>query len=451
MQLTKPKMRSVLAASTAAFALLAAPAHAALVNFYSATGKLGLSVDGCGTASNVCSIDALKPSAVATVKTAFLMSASTGLSGSVIPDNSISLAGVPVTWIESVPSAISSNNYRADVTAIVKPILDAAAPGISAFEVDESVAGSSLVDGNILVVVFDDPAQTKPTSVLLNFGAQAIMGDTFNVTLASPIDPATPGAQLDMGLGISFGYQEGSAQNSTVQVNGQTVTSSAGGDDDGEHANGALITVGGLGDSNDNPADPLALATTARYDDELYSLLPFLPAGTTSISTYTINASSDDNIFFAYFQSSAPAIIGAGVLLSQAVDTHTVGAQHTAQAVINDDNGIPQANVSVTFNVSAGPNAGATFTGITDAEGKVNFTYAGNGGVGTDTIQASFVSSGNTITSNTLDVVWTAPVVVPPVIPPTPTPVPTLGGIGLLLLSGLVAGSMGFMRRRKVK
>lgn len=34
-------------------------------------------------------------------------------------------------------------------------------------------------------------------------------------------------------------------------------------------------------------------------------------------------------------------------------------------------------------------------------------------------------------------------------IPSTPTPVPTLGGFGLLLLSGVVAGSMGLMRRRK--
>jgi len=33
--------------------------------------------------------------------------------------------------------------------------------------------------------------------------------------------------------------------------------------------------------------------------------------------------------------------------------------------------------------------------------------------------------------------------------PTVPTPVPTLGGVALLLLSGTVAGSMGFMRRRK--
>lgn len=33
--------------------------------------------------------------------------------------------------------------------------------------------------------------------------------------------------------------------------------------------------------------------------------------------------------------------------------------------------------------------------------------------------------------------------------PAAPTPVPALGGVGLLLLSGVVAGSMGLMRRRK--
>ncbi|MBB6575973.1 5-hydroxyisourate hydrolase-like protein (transthyretin family) [Comamonas odontotermitis] len=387
-----------------------APAHAALVNFYSATGKLGLSVDGCGTSADECNIRVNKPSATSTVKIAFLMTA--GSPGATLADNSISLAGQPIAWTESVLSnVIGISNYRADVTSVVKPIIDAAAVGLSNIVVNESVATSFRVDGSVLVVVFDDPSQTKDSSVLLNFGAQSSAGDTFNVTLASPIDPTVPGAQLDMGLGISFGYQENSTnQNSMVQINGQTLTSSAGGDDDGEHANGALLTVGGIGDSNDNPADPLALATNARSDDELYSLLPFLTSSTTAISTYTVNASSDDNIFFAYFQSSTPAIIGSGILLSQLVDTHTVGATHDVQAVITDTNGVPQPNISVTFTVTSGPNAGQTFTANTDANGKANFSYQGTGGVGSDAIEASFVSSNNTITSNVLNVTWTAPV-----------------------------------------
>ncbi|MEN5178774.1 Ig-like domain-containing protein [Comamonas testosteroni] len=406
----KSKLLYLIATIVTILGMAGAPAQAALVNFYSATGKLGLSVDGCGTLANECNIRVNKPSATSTVKIAFLMTAASP--GATLADNSISLAGQPIAWTENVLSnVIGIRNYRADVTSVVKPIIDGAAVGLSNIVVNESVATSGQVDGSVLVVVFDDPSQTKDSSVLLNFGAQSSAGDTFNVTLASPIDPAVPGAQLDMGLGISFGYQENSTnQNSMVQINGQTLTSSAGGDDDGEHANGALLTVGGIGDSNDNPADPLALATNARSDDELYSLLPFLTSSTTAISTYTVNASSDDNIFFAYFQSSTPAIIGSGILLSQLVDTHTVGATHDVQAVITDTNGVPQPNISVTFTVTTGPNAGQTFTANTDANGKANFSYPGTGGVGSDAIEASFVSSNNTITSNVLNVTWTAPV-----------------------------------------
>ena len=61
-----------------------------------------------------------------------------------------------------------------------------------------------------------------------------------------------------------------------VQVNGRRLTTSAGGQDDGASANGALITVGGIGDSTANPSDPDALPTSARDDDERYDLLPFL-------------------------------------------------------------------------------------------------------------------------------------------------------------------------------
>lgn len=404
------KLLYLIAIIVAVLGMTGTPAQAALVNFYSATGKLGLSVDGCGTSADECNTRVNKPSATSTVKIAFLMTA--GSPQATLIDSSISLAGQPVAWTESVLSnVIGIRNYRADVTSIVKPIIDGAATGLSNIVVNESVATSGQVDGSVLVVVFDDPSQTKDSSVLLNFGAQSSAGDTFNVTLASPIDPAVSGAQLDMGLGISFGYQENASnQNSTVQINGQTLTSSAGGDDDGEHANGALITVGGIGDSNDNPADPLALATNARSDDELYSLLPFLTSSTTAITTYTVNASSDDNIFFAYFQSSTPAIIGSGILLSQLVDTHTVGATHDVQAIITDTNGVPQPNISVTFTVTTGPNAGQTFTTNTDSDGKASFSYLGTGGVGSDAIEAIFVSSNNTITSNVLNVTWTAPV-----------------------------------------
>src|SRR5262249_17268562 len=154
----------------------------------------------------------------------------------------------------------------------------------------------SLIDGEVLAVIFDDPAQTTDNTVALLFGAQSTSGDTFSVLLGDPIDKTDPNLSLDMSLGISFGFQPSSpSQYSQVDVNGQRLTSSAGAQDDGESQNGALLTVGGLDDSDANPADPFIHSTDPRYDDELYNLLPFVNNGDTTISVNTLNPSNDDN------------------------------------------------------------------------------------------------------------------------------------------------------------
>lgn len=440
-------LRAVRALCAMLLAVCALPAHAALDNFYSATGKLGLSVDGCGTAvTTTCTVNVDKPSAGATVRAAFLMSISDGGSNYQIPDGQVKLNSQPVSWDASahiVGVGLYEWNYRADVTALVKPALDAAPAGLMPFTIDEGPQ----VEGHALVVVFNDPAQTSDSSVLLNFGAQDTTGDTFNITLASPVDPAAPGARLDMGLGIAFGYQEsGADQNSIVTVNGQLLTSSAGGSDDCRDPvphNGCLITVGGLGDSNDNPADPTAPATNARSDDELYSLLPFVDASTTAIAVHTVNPSNDDNIFFAYFHTSAPAIVGAGILLSQTVNTHPVGSSHTVRALVTDTSGTPQANVTVTFTVTNGPNLGETGTAVTNASGFADYTYTDSGGEGNDTIEASTMSAGVRMASNALNVSWiksggggAAPAV------------PTLSEAGTMLAVLLLAG-VGAARLRR--
>lgn len=429
-------------AAALALSLGAVSAHAALVNFYSATGKLALSVDGCGTTSTTCTVNVNKPNAAATVRAAFLMSVSNGGSHYQIPDGQVKLDGQPVNWDASVAAAgtVDSYNHRADVTALIKPALDAASPGLNPLTIDEGLQ----VEGHALVVVFDDPTQTSDSSVLLNFGAQDTAGDTFNVTLASPVDPAAANARLDMGLGISFGYQEGGTpQYSIVEVNGQRLTTSAGGSDDGVPSNGALITVGGLGDSNDNPADPYALPTNARSDDELYSLLPFVTASTTSIAVYTQNPSNDDNIFFAYFYTSAPAIVGAGILLSETVNTHPVGSSHTVQALVTDDHGVPQAGATVTFVVTSGPNAGKTGTANTNASGIATFTYAGSGGVGADTIEASVGAVPTRLVSNSVSVNWVLAATA------APSAVPALGMSALTLMGLLLGGAgLGALRRK---
>lgn len=426
---------------------MALPAHAALTNFYTATGKLGLSVDGCGTLSVSCDVRVNKPSATATVRAAFLLSASTGGTGYQIPDGLMTLAGQPVNWDVVVASSVVNNyNQRADVTTFVRTALSAAPAGITTMTVGEGTATAS-IDGSVLVVVFDDPAQTSNTSVLLNFGAMNPSGDEFKITLASPIDPAAANAQFDMGLGISYSYQSGGInQASTVTVNGQLLTSAAGGEDDGEGGDGALITVGGTGDSNADPADPTALpsvALGARSDDELYSLLPFITASTTDIDVTTQNPSLNDNIFFAYFRTSAPAKVTGSpdIVLSETATSHPVGSSHTVQAVVTDGSGTRLASTLVTFTVTSGPNQGDTFTVLTDASGLATFTYASSA-VGDDTISASITVSGSTVDSNSVSVNWLAA-------GSNTSAVPTLNETALALLALLLAGAVAVTARRR--
>ncbi|MGH7767602.1 MAG: Ig-like domain-containing protein [Candidatus Binatia bacterium] len=398
--------------------LLPTPAAlAGLTEFFTATGTLSLSVDAGGSNSaqgHVIEVE--KPNAAATVRKAFVLAASTGFSGRVLNHGDIAIDGAPIHWDAGVAGAILNSNHRADVTAIVKPIVDAASPGRVAFTFTEVKTGG--IDGEILVVVFDDPSQATDTTVSLLFGAQDIAGDNFSITLAQPIDPNAPGALADMGLGISFGCQPG-GQRSTVDVNGLRLSSSAGGKKaPGVCKNGQLITVGGLDDSNANP-NPNALPAGSRTDDGLYSLLPLITSSDTTISIDTRNPSNDDNLFFAFLQVSAAAVAPSNIALSPATASNTVGAQHTVIASVTDRGGAPAPGTTVTFNVISGPNAGDNGTGATDANGQASFTYTGDGGVGTDQIRASFVTAaGDLRLSNIVTNDWTPVPNTPPVADP---------------------------------
>jgi hypothetical protein len=424
---------AAVAALTAWF--LPSASEAAISVFYTATGQVSVSADGHGSVNATYPIRANKPSASATVRNAYLMVATTGFSGVTLGNSDIQLNGTFVTFTTAVPSAISSNNYLGEVTSIVKPTLDAAAAGITSFTVNE---GAKDCDGSALLVVWNDPAQTQSRTVILLFGAQQIAGDTFSITLASPIDPNAAGALLDMGLGISFGFQP-SGQVSLVDVNGSRLTSSAGGQDDGEDADGALITVGGIGDTNGNPPPNDPPSTDHVPDDELYSLLPFITNTTTTIQVHTSNPSSDDNIFLAYFNISGAAIVGEGIVLGPPTATNPVGTSHTVTATVVDANGAPEVGKTVTFTITSGPNSPGGGTSVTDVNGHASFTYTSNGLTGTDLIQASFVNSQQqVVTSNVVSKIWGAPTTpTPPITLPT---VPTLDMKGLGLFALLLAG-----------
>ena len=194
------------------------------------------------------------------------------------------------------------------------------------------------------------------------------------------------------------------------------MTSSAGGQDDGEGAgDGALITAGGVGDSYDSPPDPYAcnfsyynvpFINTCRYDDELYSLLPFVNDGDRGITFATSNPSGDDNLLFAALDvRGAAAIIGRGILVSPASVTIPVGQQHTLTATVQDSFGNPSPNVTVHFQVTSGPNAGAGGDAVTNASGTAQYSYTSSA-AGTDRIVASFNSLVGKIVSNEATGTW---------------------------------------------
>ncbi len=248
-------------------------------------------------------INVHKP-AGAVVRGAYLAYATLGFSGSPLSEP-LMLSGQPVPLTNEVASGISSYNYFADVTDIVKPIVDPADSGDVELTITEPEYW--LTDGEILVVIYDDPGVTATQSVTLMYGALAPTGDVYDVRLAAPVDYSDDQTKLEMSLGISFSYQtNGTQQFSTVDVNGGRLTSAAGGEDDGYASNGGLITVGGDGDSADNPEDPFASPSYPRSDDELYDLSPYVADGSDRIEVTTDNPSLDDNVFLATFTMNPP-------------------------------------------------------------------------------------------------------------------------------------------------
>ena len=153
-----------------------------------------------------------------------------------------------------------------------------------------------------LVVIYSNPSLPVTTIAVLD-GESKFEGDSFSFNFSTPLETDRPGFSATLAVGSGYSYQGvqaghacGGGQSSTIDVNSQRVSSCAGNFDDGLGNNGALITVGGVGDTIDNP-DPKA--TNSGTDDELYDLVPFLHNGDGSITVETKNESHNDNLFVA--------------------------------------------------------------------------------------------------------------------------------------------------------
>lgn len=390
--------------------------------FATETGFISVSIDGVGSNDGVngATVQVDKPVAGATVRKAYLITAPTprdDLTDLTITNGGNSLPIARADYDATATGADNQENGRIDITSFVKPIVDAAPAGLVDFTIVEGETFQT--DGEVLVVIFDDPSVTDPRSVVLVFGAQDQGGDSFSIGLADPFDDATQ--DIIMSLGISFGFQgfNGTGQVSLVDVNGERLTSAAGGQDDCDifepsvdpcSQNGALLTVGGIGDDPANPDDPAASDSEgARSDDELYTLDDFINDGDTNILVETSNPSFDDNIFFAAFIiRGTAAVVGEGITLGPTNATNPVGTDHVVTATVQNDDGDPIEGRQVDFEITAGPNSGLAASASTDASGEATFTWTSSV-AGTDIVVASTVDSeGNPLVSNEAQKTWTA-------------------------------------------
>jgi len=286
-----------------------------------------LSIDGFGSTTNIGLIQANIPTG-STIQRAYLYAAS-------VWNNSI----YPVTFqgnILDVSSAITlapqldnkATTVLWDVTGIIASSFTG---GSQNFDIVEN--GDN--DGAVLVVAYSNPSTQGFTSVILD-GELSTGGDTVAFNFASPYT----GGDFLVSLASSFSRQP-SGQFTQIDVttnstNNRRLTTSAGGQDDGEGADGGLITVGGIGDNPANVA-PTAKPMDTNLDDEYYNLAlgnsanpaPFILPGDTFLRLTTQNPTEDDNVFGMFITISPTPVpepsmtlgifgIGAiGILLSR--------------------------------------------------------------------------------------------------------------------------------------
>ncbi len=100
------------------------------------------------------------------------------------------------------------------------------------------------------------------------------------------------------------------------------------------------------------------------------------------------------------------SVTAAGITLSPASATNEAGQNHTLTATLLDPSLNARPDISVSFNVIAGPNNGLAGTNTTDANGQATFTYTSSA-EGIDQIQASFTDQDATVVfSNTVTKEW---------------------------------------------
>jgi len=261
-----------------------------------------LSIDGFGSLSNKGIIQANIP-AGSTIQRAYLYAASvwnmSPVYGVTFHGNELSLNSATILS----PNQNPATTARWDVTNII-------ASSFTGGLQDFSIVENGQNDGAVLVVAYSNSSTQGLTSVILD-GELSTGGDTVQFDFDSPYT----GGDFLVSLASSYSSQP-SGQYTQIDVttnstNNRRLSTSAGGQDDGQGANGALITVGGIGDDPANPGPFASSLLGPRIDDEYYNLAlgnsdnaaPFISPGDTFLRLTTQNPSNDDNVFGMFITS----------------------------------------------------------------------------------------------------------------------------------------------------
>ncbi|MCO5182890.1 MAG: hypothetical protein M9928_01985 [Anaerolineae bacterium] len=132
-----------------------------------------------------------------------------------------------------------------------------------------------------------------------------------------------------------------------------------------------------------------ALGALAAVSAEAFSLGQCYSSLNSTCSRFT---GTPNTFIFAFSGVGGDPILPA-CTLDPVMDTNPPGTDHTVTATVTDG-GNPAPGVMVDFNVVSGPNTGDNGSDVTDGAGEADFTYTGDGGLGTDTIVASGAISG---------------------------------------------------------
>jgi len=286
-------------------------------------GHGGYSADALGQATEGGTVQAQVP-AGSTVVLAYLYAATIAVPG---PTLNISFDGTDVTLDQlTYNKATIGTSYRADVTDQVT-----AKVGVGGLPTEFTVnTVYSYLNGVALIVIYSNPAEPEVTIYLLDGGLPSTPQQEVDIFYPVPIDPTLPDFNATLSLGISFSAQEPKElppglhtcghllppQSVRVDVNGVRLTSCAGGSDDGTGpgttepsiANQVLVTVGGVGDLTDNPADqqpggeyqtPGDGGPVRVLEDELYDVTALAAMDVNKLSLDFNNPSGDDQVFLA--------------------------------------------------------------------------------------------------------------------------------------------------------